>query len=348
MAQAPPDFSRLPVTFSEGVSFPVYCLISCIGVAHVLGGLALFLTASKGLFLILFGAAFIWGANRYGPRIVKIDRAGVEAKDRRLLSYGKSWAEPLSAFRGVALAEPREEDAHFSVELQHENKRKSVVLYNGDAETSTKIRNDAARDLNMPVVEGGGVTSVIRPAEDIDIPLGQPRRRASLHTAFDRAASKPRGISWRIEEGELRINIRVLPFSVLSRVTWTTIYTLLAAVFWQAWLALGFIFLIVAGLVAGTTVVTIIRCLVGRRRIEIGDTEVRFFWGFGPFQFGRRNMLRSQIISVETHPSTRRRDDVLITAPDSTVRVRNLKRKTAAWLVNFLQAAIVRGPTAVT
>jgi len=107
-------------------------------------------------------------------------------------------------------------------------------------------------------------------------------------------------------------------------------------------------FLIVAGLLAGTTVVTIVRCPIGRRRIEMGDTEVRFFWGFGPFQFGRQNMLRSQIISVETHPSTRRRDDLLITAPDGTVRVRNLKRKTAAWLVNFLQAAIVRGPTAVT
>lgn len=348
MSQAPPDFSRLPVTFSEGVSFPAYCLFSFIGVAHILAGLALFLSESKGLLLIPFGFAFMWGANRYGPRMVRIDQTGVEAKDRRFFSYGKSWAEPLSAFRGVALAEPRDEDAQFSVELRHDDKHKNIVLYDGDAETSMKIRNEAARDLKLPVVEGTGVTQVIRPTEDIDVPLSQLGRRTPVHTAFDRAAPTPRGISWRFEEGGLGINIRLLPFSVLGSLTWTTVFALLAALFWQAWPALGVILLIAVGWVLVRTVVNIFRCLIGHRRIEIAETEVRFFYDLWPFQFGRLNLSRSQIVSVEMHPNGRRRNDILIIAPDNTIRIGALKRKKAAWLVNFLQAAIIRGPTAVT
>lgn len=345
--RAPPDFARLPVALHTGCDMSAYdvLLIGC-GFFGVIG-LVLIVSGHFAIgFVLVFSGAFVIALLLINPpKTIVIGNNHVRFSIGRFWIQNKVWVEPVSAFESTTLSyNDTEHGTEYIAILQHPSVDRTIILYRGGDNEATRVRNEAARSLKLPVIESTAFSPVVRPTEKIDVPLSQLGQNLHIPITFDRTEPVPRGISWHFDHGVLRLRIRVLQFSIRSVPVGILIIAFWGAIFWAIDPTFAKIVLAIVSVLGAVAILDTARHVIARRCIEITDTEVRFFWDFQLFSLCRRCLTRDQIVSIDRRPDLPRREEVLIVAPGSRIRIRRLDKKTSAWLVQFLQAAIIRGP----
>ncbi len=174
------------------------------------------------IFTVIGTALFLTGLWLTTRRVSTTIHADRIEQSKRSIFGRHAWSEPLSAFPGVAYRSEYHSGGKNSssytlyiVELHHADKKKQVVLYSSKSDHGVrKVWEDCCRHLGLPALEDDGGVMRARAAEDLDKSVKELAAEGKIEVKFDPTAPPPSGVSLKVEQGKLRIEVKASPMPI--------------------------------------------------------------------------------------------------------------------------------------